>query len=302
VGVRWAGPSKAAAKGAVAAVIRTVGTDDDAPHTGVTDRAPPQIPSFAIANADADKLHTAIAEKKEAKDKKGVHLELKLSSKWFPDSESANVVGDVPAVEKPDEVVVMGAHLDSWDLATGAIDDGAGCAIVIEAARLLGRLGVHPRRTVRVVLYAAEENELAGGRGYAHRHEKELGHHVAAMEADSGTDAVYAFRFLGGEGKRAKLDPIVQALKPLGIEPEDHDAFGGADISPLRKSGVPIVDLAQDFSRYFDNHHTPNDKIDKINKEALEQAAAAFAITAWGIAQMDGDLGRVPEEKHDAKW
>ena len=302
VGVRYAGPVRAAAKGAAAVLIRSVGTDEVAPHTGATAHDDVKVvPSGALSGADADRLHRLIEEKGT---KNAIRVRLTLTPKWLPEADSFNVMGDIPGrdKDKKDEIVLMGAHLDSWDLGTGALDDGAGCAIVMEAARLIADLPVAPRRTVRVVLFAAEELGLSGAKSYAKAHAAEMPHHVLALEADSGTDKVFGTRYLGSPDKRARFDEVATMLAPLGIESSDKDAFGGADISPLRKLGVPILDLEQDFSGYFDLHHTANDTFEHVNKEGLAQAAAAFATAAWWAAEMDGDLGRVPEDKRATKW
>ena len=228
-------------------------------------------------------------------------MSLVLTPKWLPDAESANVVGEVAGRESAGEVVILGAHLDSWDLAEGAIDDGAGCGIVLEAGRALAALAEKPRRTVRVVLFAAEENSLAGGKEYARTHAIDAAKIVAAMEADSGTDRAIALRVLGGAEAKTRVASVAAAVASLGVHASDEGAFGGADISPLRALGVPLVDVEQDFTRYFDTHHTANDTFDQIDADALAQTSAAFASVAWTIADMDGDLGRVPDAERDRK-
>src|SRR5262249_52021614 len=191
---------------------------------------------------------------------------------------------------------------DSWDVGQGAIDDGAGCAIVLEAARLEAALGRPPRRTIRVTLFAAEEMGLSGGQAYAKEHAAEAPRHVVAMEADSGTARVYATRFLGASDARGEFERISGLLKPLGVEVDARDAFGGADMSALRALGVPSFDLSQDFSAYFDVHHSENDTVDRLDPEGLAQSAAGYASVAWAVAQMERDFGRVPEDKRQAKW
>jgi Zn-dependent M28 family amino/carboxypeptidase len=214
-----------------------------------------------------------------------------LTPRWLPDAQSANVVGEVVGQDLPGEAVILGAHLDSWDLGEGAIDDGAGCGIVLEAGRAIAALGSRPRRTVRVVLFAAEENSLAGGTAYAKAHKAELGTIVAALEADSGTNRVAHVSALGGPEVTARLAPLVPLLAPLGVTPVEG-RFAGADISPLHELGVPVVELDQDPARYFDTHHTANDTLARVDGTALSQAAAAFATAAWTIANLEGDLGR----------
>ncbi len=290
--VRWRAASAAAKLGAVAVVIRSIGTNHDRfAHTGSMRYEPKvkQIPAAALAPPDADLLARLVAANKP------VRLSMKLGARTLPDVESANVVGEVVGAEAPDEVVLLGAHLDSWDLGQGAVDDAAGCAIVIEAARAIAALPRPPRRTIRVVLFANEENGLSGARAYAAAHKDELGKHVVALEADAGAGRVYEASFLGPDAARAAFRELAAPLGPLGITVSDDLAHGGADLIPLRPAGVPFVDLAQDMSLYFDVHHTANDTLAQVSKDDLDQAAAAFAALAYGVAEMRGDLGRVPE-------
>jgi hypothetical protein len=299
VPARGAGPAEAKKKGALALVIRSVGTDHSRfPHTGSTRQKDGKtaLPAAALSVADAELLDREIAAHGK------VRLALNLGPKWLPDGDSANVVGEVAGAEKPGEVVLLGAHLDSWDLGQGAIDDGAGCGIVLEAGRAIAALGRKPRRTVRVVLFAAEEDSLAGGTTYAKTHAADAAGIVAALEADSGTDRVLSARYTGAKDSRTKFAALGPLLAPLGVKVDDSAAFGGADVSPLRGLGVPVIDLEQDFSAYFDTHHTANDTFERVNAEGIEQAAAAFATTAWTLANMDGDLGRVPEAERASRF
>jgi len=291
---RWRGPGAAAKKGAVGVVIRSVGTGDERfPHTGGTAYAPdaPRIPAAALAIPDAEMLERLLAQGKP------VRLSMKLGARSLPDGESANVIGEVPGSEAPEEIVLLGAHLDSWDITPGALDDAAGCGIVLEAARAIAALPRKPRRTVRVVLFANEEHGLSGARAYAEAHRDEVPRHVAAVEADFGDGRVLEARYLGAEAARPAFEALLRPLAPLGVKASPADATGGADISPLRALGVPIVDLHQDGTRYFDVHHTANDTLAKIVKADLDQAAAAFAAFAFAAADMQGDLGRIPEDR-----
>lgn len=240
-------------------------------------------------------LHRLLAEGKR------VRVRLTLGARSLPDAEGANVVGDVEGSAAPGEIVLLGAHLDSWDLGRGAIDDGAGCAIVMEAGRHLARLARHPRRTVRVVLFANEENGLRGARAYAAAHAAELRSHVLALEADLGAGRVYEARFLGPAAAVPAFQAVAAAVAPLGALASDKDAHGGADVSPLMAAGVPVIDLRQDASTYFDFHHTANDTLERVNKADINQAAAAFAAAAYAAADSTADFGRIPEEKrkHD---
>ncbi|MFO0675397.1 MAG: M20/M25/M40 family metallo-hydrolase [Polyangiaceae bacterium] len=296
VGCRSQGPGRAANLGAVAVVIRSVGTDTNRlPHTGATRRQKDTVPAGALSVPDADHLHRVLAAHPDAE------LELTLTPKTLEDTESFNVVGEVVGESKPEEIVLLAAHLDSWDLGTGALDDGAGLAIILEAARLVKESGTRPKRTIRVVFYANEEVGLAGAIAYAKDHAAELPNHVAAMEADSGTAKVIGVRVLGAPDAAGRATSLFSELSHLGIVISGGDAEGGADTSTLRAAGVPVVDLRQDFSTYFDFHHTANDTFDKIDAEALAQAATAFAVTARTLADADFDLGRIPEAKRDRK-
>lgn len=296
---RTNGPLEAARKKAAAIVIRSIGTDHSRfPHAGATHKdhdqqAKDAIASGALSNADADLLGRILTSYGRAR------LALNLGPKWLPDAESANVIGDVPGRERPGEIVLLAAHLDSWDLGTGAVDDGAGCGIVLEAARAIAELPEKPARTVRVVLFAAEENSLAGAQAYATVHAAEAAMHVLAVEADSGTDRVFVYRYLGAEEDRPRLDALTATLAPLGIASSGERALGGADIRPLRALGVPIIDLQQDMTSYFDVHHTADDTYSQIDPEGLAQAASAFATVAWIAATMNGDFGHVAPADRD---
>jgi Zn-dependent M28 family amino/carboxypeptidase len=214
----------------------------------------------------------------------------------------ANVIGDVVGRERPDEVVLLGAHLDSWDLGTGALDDGAGVAIVLEAARLIQSLPTKPRRTVRVVLYANEEHGLDGGFAYARAHEAELAHHVLAMECDLGAGKVWTTEYLGGPDMGKQIEPLVAPLTALGVRGTKEGEFFGADISPLRYAGVPQVELHQDATHYFDHHHSADDTVDKIDPKAIAQAVGAVVALAYGAADANVDFGRVAADKRGKKW
>jgi hypothetical protein len=298
VWTRGKGPAGAAKKGAAALLIRSVGTDDHrAPHTGALryEDGAPRIPAAALANPDADMLHRLLAESKR------LRVRLSLGARSLPDVEGANVVGDVEGSAAPQEIVLIGAHLDSWDLGRGALDDGAGCAIVIEAARQIAKLPRRPRRTIRVVLFANEENGLRGARAYAAAHEKELAAHVAAMEADLGDGRVREVRFLGPPAATPLFRSTAAGVEALGAQVLGDDAHGGADLLPLIAAGVPVIELRQDATTYFDFHHTANDTLERVRKSELDQATAAFAAAAFAAADASGDWGRVPVEKRERK-
>jgi hypothetical protein len=296
VAPRSQGAIRAAKLGAVAVLIRSVGTDENrAPHTGGMRYADdvPRIPAAALANPDADAVHRLIAAGKR------VRVRLKLGAQKLPDVEGANVVGDLEGSAAPGEIVLLGAHLDSWDLGRGALDDGAGCGIVIEAARQIARLPRHPRRTLRVVLFANEENGLRGARAYEKAHAAEIPAHVLALEADLGDGRVRELSMLGGPALLPLFDEVLAGLSPLGVARAGADAHGGADLIPLVAAGVPVLDLDQDATAYFDFHHTANDTLERVRKPELDQATAAFTVTAYLAADGSGDLGRIPPEKRD---
>jgi hypothetical protein len=292
VPIRTSGAVHAAKGGALAVLIRSVGTDDNRlPHTGVMsyDEKTPKIPAAALSTVDADLLHRVLAEGRP------VTVQLKLATATGPDADSANVVGEIPGRERPDEIVLVGGHLDSWDLGTGAIDDGAGCASAIEAARLIGALPERPRRTVRVVLFANEENGSAGGRGYAAAHAAELARHVAALEADAGGDRAYGFSWNAGPGAETFMAAMAAFLSGIGAGDFQKGGAGGADVSPLLASGTPLFGLRNDSSRYFDVHHTANDTYDKVDPAQLNQATAALAAMVYALAESAEPLPRIPE-------
>ncbi len=294
---RSVGARMAQRLGAVAMVLRSAGTDHDrVAHTGAKSKDEHEIPAAALSVPDAEMLHRVLAQDPATR------MHLVLTSRTLPDADSANVVGDVKGRERPGEIVLIGAHLDSWDLGTGAIDDGAGVAIALETGRLLAAMPQHPRRTVRVVLFANEEHGLEGGKGYAAAHAAELPAHVVATEADFGADPVYAVQWRGDPAARDRFAALARTLGPLGVERDDSEGGAGADVSPLLERGVPVLELRQDGSRYFDLHHTPNDTVDKIDPPTLARAAAAFATAVFAAAEMDGDFGRVPEDQRKMRW
>jgi carboxypeptidase Q len=224
-----------------------------------------------------------------------VTFHLKLTSRYLPDAEGANVIGEIRGREKPDEIVLLGCHLDSWHLGTGAIDDGAGCAIMMEAARRIGELKEKPRRTLRVVLFANEEFGLSGAQAYAKDHAAELAKHILAGESDFGSGKVWRLSSRVAPETLPAMDTIAALLAPLGIERGNNGAGGGADLSPMAPAKVPILSLGQDGTYYFDWHHTANDTLDKIDPKDLDQNVAAWAAAAWTAANMPGDFGRAPE-------
>ncbi len=291
VPIRGGAASRAAKLGAVGALIRSVGTSNARlPHTGSVryEEGVPKIPAAALANPDADLVHRLLA------DGKTVRVRFALSARTLPDALSANVVGEIPGREKPNEIVVLGGHLDSWDLGQGAVDDAAGLGIAIEAARLVGRLPRRPRRTLRVVAFANEENGLAGGRAYAKAHAAELAAHVAAIETDSGAGRVSGFGWTAGPSAEPILANVAEILKPFGVG-NVKKGGGGADVGTLRAAGVPLFSPIQDTSRYFDIHHSADDTFDKIDREELNSGVATIAALAFALAESEAPLERIPE-------
>jgi hypothetical protein len=296
--LRTQGAIEAARLGAVAALVRSLGTAAfRLPHTGAMsyEDTVPKIPAAALAEEDADHLHRLLA----AGDVVRVRLELGCAT--LPDATSANVVADFRGRELPDEIVVIGAHLDSWDLGTGAVDDGAGVAVVMDTLRLLHELDLRPRRTIRAVLFTNEENGLRGGREYARAHAGELARHVAAIETDSGAGRPLGFGITAGTGAEAVLRTIAAHLAPLGAD-QVTTGGGGADISPMKPAGVPQIGLRADTTTYFDIHHSNADTFDKVDRQDLHRQVAAMAVMAYFLADAPEALPRFvppPEERRE---
>lgn len=277
---RVAGASAAAKIGAVALLIRSVGTDlSRNPHTGVMryDNTPTRIPAAAIGTVDADLLA------KMLKRNKNVSLHLRLGAKTRKgDYVGANVIGEITGSVHPEQIVAIGGHLDSWDLGTGAIDDGAGVVVTMSAAALIGAQPVAPKRTIRVVLFANEEQGVYGGKAYAaaRAEANEVQNQYIAAESDFGAGRIYALRTRLSEARLAGIAPLLRELAPLGIVLSSNEASGSADFGPMRELGAPVADLLQDGTQYFDIHHTANDTIEAVDPEALKQNVAAYAVFA----------------------
>ncbi|WP_147652548.1 M28 family peptidase [Vulcaniibacterium gelatinicum] len=289
--LRSRGPSAAIRAGAAAFLMRSAGTDwHRNPHTGITrfDEGLTPIPSAALANPDADQLARLLA-------RGPVRVRVALDCGWDGEYTSYNVIGEIRGRSRPDEVVLIGAHLDSWDLGTGAIDDGAGVAITMAAAHLIGQLPRRPARTIRVVAFANEEQGLHGGRAYAARHAAAVGKHQIAAESDFGAGRIYAFASGAPEYAQGAVRRIAQALAPLGIAHTPGEGGPGPDISPFAERGLAWAALRQDGTDYFDYHHTPDDTLDKINPQALAQNVAAYAVFAYLAAEAEGDFGSAPK-------
>ena len=284
------GSARAAAQyGAVAALVRSVGPVGlRTPHTGSVQYSPgqPQLPAASISGEDANRIVRLSAQGRR------VRMRLVLESRTDPDAMSANVVGEIRGRDKPDEIVLLGGHIDSWDVGAGASDDGVGCIITWEAARLMKKLGIRPRRTVRVVLWTNEENGLRGAAAYGEKYANAASNHVFALESDSGVFAPAAIGFSGSAAARLTIAQIGTLLSPLGLS-EIGPGGGGADIGPIAQTGnVPTMAYLGDASRYFVIHHTPADTVERIAPEEVSKAAAAIAAITYVVAEMPERLPR----------
>ena len=289
---RSRGPFVAARKGAAALVIRSVGTDDDRlPHTGNMSGSEPgePVPAAAISNPDADLLIEMLNRNDS------VSLELNLDCGFDGMAVSYNVIGEFDGRDDSDEFVVIGGHLDSWDLGTGAHDDGTGVSITMAAAKLVADLPERPKRGIRVVLFANEEQGIFGGKEYARLHEQELPRHVIGAESDLGGGRIYQFRTSVNEQAQPAMEELAAYLEPLNIPFQpDRPAGGGADIGQMKKLGMAVVDLNHDATKYFDLHHTANDTLDKVNPEDLKFNVAAYVSFIYFAAESSVDFGPVP--------
>ncbi|MFN0243673.1 MAG: M20/M25/M40 family metallo-hydrolase [Planctomycetota bacterium] len=284
---RSRGAVEAARAGAVGAIVRSMTlATDDYPHTGAMryhDELA-RVPVAAVSTAGADRLAALAA-------RGPVRVRLELACRREEDVPSFNVVGELVGREHPNEIVLISGHLDAWDVGEGAHDDGAGCVQVMEALRLLRELGLTPRRTIRVVLYMNEENGLQGGRAYARTHADELARHVLALESDRGGFAPRGFSVNDDGEVRRRLAEIVALCAPLGAS-ELRRGEGGADISVLADSGVPLVEYLPDASRYFDFHHAQRDVLEAVHPRELELGAVCIAALAYAVADAEQPLPR----------
>ncbi len=279
----------AQARGAVACLIRSVGTDPHRfAHQGGSSRQAngASLPAAAISPADADVLARLVLSGRP------VRVNLLIEADIREAAPSGNVIAEIRGRQAPDEIVLIAAHLDSWDSGQGAVDDGAGVAIITAAARLIRDLPQRPRRTIRILLAGAEENGVHGGTDYARRHANER--HIVAAESDFGAGPVWRFRTRFADQALSYARAIQRELAPLGVILGDNAASGGADVSDLRTAGVPVVDLSQNGLDYFDYHHTPDDTLDKIDPEALRQNVAAWVVFLYLAAYTDWDF-RAPQ-------
>jgi carboxypeptidase Q len=285
---RGRGAIEAARAGAVASLIRSVGPFGmRTPHTGAMgyEEGVPRIPHAAITGEDASMLHR-MADRGET-----IVVRLRMGAQMLPDVESRNVMGELVGSEFPDEVVVLGGHIDSWDVGTGAMDDGGGVVAAWEAVRLIRELGLQPKRTIRVVGWTNEENGLRGGNAYRDAHESELADHVLAIESDGGVFRPLGFGFTGSDAAWEIIREIGTLLEPIGAG-EMVQGGGGADIGPIMERGVPGMGLRVDGERYFLYHHTDADTVDKLDPHEVALCTAAMAIVAYVVADLPEPLPR----------
>lgn len=279
---------EAAKVGAVAALIRSVASNSmQNPHTGAMryDTAVTKIPAAALSVEDAAMLHR-MHDRGER-----VVVTLKMEARTHPDALSRNVVAELVGREKPDEIVVLGGHIDSWDVGQGAMDDGGGSVAAWEAVRLLKRLGLRPRRTLRVVLWTNEENGLRGANAYRDAHAAEIARHVMAMESDAGVFAPQGFSVDGTPEAVAMMRGLAPLLEPIGAS-RISAGGAGADVGPITALGVPGLGLQVDGTRYFWYHHSEADTMDKLDPREMAQCVAAMAVMAYVIAEMPETLPR----------
>ncbi|MBM4194443.1 MAG: M20/M25/M40 family metallo-hydrolase [Gemmatimonadetes bacterium] len=287
---RREGAVAAARVGAVASMIRSVTPYSmRTPHTGsmTYDSTVTRIPHFAITPEDADMLARMAARGEK------VSVRVRMSAQMLPDAQSRNVMGELRGRELPNEIVVMGGHIDSWDVGRGAMDDAGGVVVAWEALRILKRLGLQPRRTIRVVGWTNEENGMRGGNAYRDTHKGAIDQHVLAIESDGGVFRPMGFGFTGSDAAFAtvrQIGPLLERIVP-GAGAITRGG-GGADIGPIMALGVPGAGLNVDGTKYFWYHHTDADTVDKLDPKEVAQCAAVMAIFAYVVADMPGRLAR----------
>ncbi len=283
---RSRGPSRAARAGAVAALVRSMTTRlDDFPHTGALryEEGVATIPAAAVSTLAAERLSALLAAGVD------VRVKLELDCRTLGEAPSFNVVGELVGREQPDEIVVLGGHLDAWDVGDGSNDDGGGCCQTMEAVRLIASLGLRPRRTLRVVLFMNEENGLAGARAYYAGHAEEMDRHVLALESDGGCLAPRGFRSDGNPAAFAILAEIASLFEGVGAD-RLREGSGGADVGPMRASGVVTVGYDVDSQRYFDLHHSARDTLDQVSPREIDLGAGLIAALCYVVADLEERL------------
>ena len=291
--VRRDGAVEASKKGAAAILIRSIGTDSHRmPHTGMmrySDEVA-KIPAAALSNPDADQLERILNRTAD------ISIKLNMGAQAGPEFTSYNVIGEITGTEAAEEVIIMGGHLDSWDMGTGAVDDGAGVGITMAAAKLIKDNGIKHRRTIRVILWAAEEQGLIGAFAYAKAHEKDIDNHILGAESDFGAGKIYEFSSLVTDADVPFIAQMEMLFAPLGIKRGSNNASPGPDLIPLYQVGMPVFRLQQDGTDYFDLHHTHDDTIDKVDPKAVSQNVAAYVVYSLATAQYQGGLKRPVKE------
>jgi carboxypeptidase Q len=288
VAVRVHGAEEAARVGAVASLVRSITPFSiQSPHTGGMSysNAVRKIPHAAITVEDAEMMQR-IQDRGEK-----IVVRLKMSAVQLPDAPSSNIVAEITGREKPEEIVLVSGHMDSWDVGQGAMDDGGGAMSAWEAVRLMHALGLRPRRTVRVVLWTNEENGSAGAHGYERLHQTEMARHIVAMESDRGTFKPKGFSFVGSDAARKMITSLAKPLKQLGAS-TIFDQGSDADVGILARDNVPTLALLDDETKYFWYHHTDGDTMDKLDPHELSACAAAMAVMAWQVADAAAPLAR----------
>src|SRR5213080_3751655 len=282
------GPSAAARQGAVACLIRSVGgADYRLPHTGQTDYAndAPKIPAGAVTAEDADLIADLVRQGP-------VKMKLVLTPQTLPDVESANVIADIKGSEHPEQIVIVSGHLDSWDLATGAIDDGAGVTVAMETAHLIQQLHLKPKRTIRIIAWMNEENGSRRSKQYEKDHASEFANHFAVNETDGGAGHPTGLNLKTKPEVKKMFEPVAKILQEIGAGSLNLSEHVGADTEPMEKAGVPAFSPMQDSRFYFNYHHTPADTLDKIVPRELQENAAVVAIAAYAFANAEQSLPR----------
>lgn len=286
VGYRETGPKAAAESGAVAALVRSIGSAEyRLPHAGDSD--PAGIPAAAVSAEDADMIAHLAAQGP-------VRMHLTLTPQKLPDETSYNVIGDLKGTEHPEQIVIVSGHLDSWDLGTGALDDGAGVVIAMETAQIFQQLHLHPKRTLRMIAWMDEENDDAGSRQYLKDYETEFPNHIAAIESDVGASHPLGFVMKMSPAAADALKPVQMVLSSAGaniFQQVSHPA-GITDIAPMGERGVPVLGMMQGGVDYYNYHHTAADTLDKVVPLELRENAAAMAVMAFALADMNNFLPR----------
>lgn len=283
---RESGPQAAAALGAVATLVRSIGSADyRLPHTGDSD--PAGIPAAAVTSEDADLIAHLATDGP-------VLLHLTLTPRKLPDETSYNVIADLKGAEHPEQIVIVSGHLDSWDLGTGATDDAAGVVIAMETVQLLQQLHLHPKRTLRFIAWMDEETDGAGSNHYKKDNQTDFPHHIAAIESDVGAGHPLGFSLKMKQAAVEALQPIQQVLSSIGatVFQEASRLPGVTDIAPMSEDGVPIIGILQDTRNYYAYHHSAADTLDKVVQSELRENAAAMAVMAYALAEMKDPLPR----------